>query len=51
MFLIDSFINKSHLKPFPSDLEEMKNAINLDGMTEQPIKALRLLVDSIKNDK
>jgi len=28
-----------------------ENTISLDGMTEQQIKALRLLVDSIKNDK
>jgi len=28
-----------------------KNTINLDGMTEQQIKALHLLIDSIKNDK
>lgn len=27
------------------------NTISLDGMTEQQIKALRLLIDSIKNDK
>ena len=28
-----------------------ENTISLDGMTEQQIKALHLLVDSIKNDK
>ena len=29
----------------------MKNTISVDGMTEEQITALKLLIDAIKNDK
>ena len=30
---------------------KMKNTISVDGMTEEQITALKLLIDAIKNDK
>ena len=29
----------------------LNNSINVDGMSERQVKALRLLIDTIKNDK